>query len=137
MPRPAGREILLKFKRKGNKQGKFDPVTTFRKRNAISGYLATMKGKEQQHANEYSSLRNNVVNSRKRADKKGYSNAKRKRKKKATLKQFIFNHSAVIRRIKEWAKKALARQECITVAELKETVLEPTERRHKTKATGE
>ena len=94
MPRLAGRAILLKFKTKGHKKGKFDPVATFGKHDAFSGYRATTKGKAAQRANEYSSLRNDVINAFKRFNTKRYSDAKRTRKKKALLKRFP-NYSAV------------------------------------------
>ena len=73
MPRPAGRAILLKFRRKDKIQQKNDPVATFGQSNAFSGYPATTKGKERRHANEYHSLHNALVNAWK---DKGYSDAK-------------------------------------------------------------
>ena len=125
MPRPAGRAIYLKFKRK---MGKFDPVATFGKRDAFSGYLATTKGTERRHANEFNSLRNALEGA---WEDEGYSKARITRKKQEIIKLFP-HYSAVRSQIEQWAWEALARHECITVAELKEAVLKPTERRRKT-----
>ena len=130
MPRPAGRAKTLKFKRK---TGKFDPVATFGKRDAFSGYLATTKGTERRHANEFNSIRNALSGA---WEDEGYSKARITRKKQEIIKLFP-HYSAVRSQIDQWAWEALARHKCITVAELKESVLEPTERRRKTKATGE
>ena len=39
--------------------------------------------------------------------------------------------------MKKWTWKALALQECVTVAKMKEAVLKPKERKRKTRVTGE
>ena len=81
MPRPEGRGTNLKFKKRGKNRGNFDPVATIGKREAISGYLATTTGRKRQQAKAYSAYANDRYDARARADKKGYSDAKRKRKK--------------------------------------------------------
>ena len=125
MPRPAGRATYLKFE---SKTGNFDPVSTFGERHAFSGYLATTKRKERRHANEFNSLRNALCGA---WEDGGYSKAEITRKKKA-IKKLVPHLSPVRGQIKKWAWGALARQERMTVAELKEATLEATERRRKT-----
>ena len=120
MPRPAGRATYLKF---GSKTGKFNPVATFGERYAFSGYLATTTGKERRHANKFNSLRNALCGAWEDGE---YSKAEITRKKKA-IKKLVPHLSPVRGKIKKWAWGALAQQERMMVAELKEAILEATD----------
>lgn len=55
---------------KVNKQNEFDLVAYLGKRNIISMYLATTKGKKRQQANAYSSWKNALFNARLHEKKK-------------------------------------------------------------------
>ena len=122
MPRPVGRGINLKF----NKQGKFDPEATVGKlsyHKAINKYLATTKDKKRQQAKAYCSYNFDLFDATRHADKRGYSNAKCKRKQQTILDRGPPDSDAVNRRLRKWAWKELAQQKCVLVPRMKKMAL--------------
>ena len=107
----------------------FSPLRHLGKDQSFKQYLTTVSGTKYQRTASYIARRQRISKARGRANRHGHSAGRWKRDKAAILASRtatqIENDKRVSKSIRKWAWKELARQNNVSVREMKEAALNP------------